>query len=62
MERWQIQDRLVLRVRHLGFEARPRFYESPDGRLAFRLRVGWRPEPRLLRRLEEIDDVVHPSG
>jgi len=59
VERWQIQDRLTARLRHLGCEARPRFYNGPDGRLAFRLRVGWRLSPALLRGLEHIDDVAH---
>jgi hypothetical protein len=60
VERWQIQDRLVLRLRSLGCDARPRFYEGAGGRLAFRLRVGWRPRPALLRALERIDEVGPP--
>jgi hypothetical protein len=62
VERWQIQDRLALRLRHLGCDARPRFYEGPGGRLAFRLRIGWRPESALIRGLERIDEVVHSTG
>jgi hypothetical protein len=62
VERWQIQDRLALRVTHLGCEARPRFYEGAGGRLAFRLRVGFSPGPALMQGLEHIDEVVHPAG
>jgi hypothetical protein len=58
VERWQVQDRLVQRLRLTGCEGRPRFYEAPDGRLAFRLRVGWRPGPALLRALQRIDEVA----
>lgn len=59
VERWQIQDQLTVRLRQLGCEARPRFYHGPDGRLAFRLRVGWRLSSSLRRGLERIDDVGH---
>jgi hypothetical protein len=58
VERWQVQDRLARRLRLLGCDARPRFYETPGGRLAFRLRVGWRPAPALLRALQRIDEVA----
>lgn len=57
-----MQDRLILRIRSLGCDAPPRFFEGPGGRLAFRLRVGWRARPALLRGLERIDEVVHPAG
>ncbi len=62
VERWQIQDRLRVRLRRLGCDARPRFYESPSGQLAFRLRVGWRPSPAVLRGLEQIDEVGQVPG
>ena len=62
VERWQIQDRLAVRLRHLGFDARPRFYDGPGGCLAFRVRLGWRPPPGLLPGLQRIDDVTPMAG
>ncbi len=62
VERWQIQDRLTARLRHLGFDAPPRFYDGPGGRLAFRVRVGWRPPPDLLPGLQRIDDAAPMAG
>jgi hypothetical protein len=59
VERWQIQDRLALRLQRMGHAARPRFYEGPGGRLAFRIRLGWRPAAAMLRGLESIDE---PDG
>jgi hypothetical protein len=62
VERWQIQDRLMVRLRHLGLPARPRFYEAPGGSLAFRLRVGWRPDAALVQALERIDEIAPSAG
>jgi hypothetical protein len=62
VERWQLQDRLAQRLRLLGCDARPRFYEAPGGRLAFRVRVGWRPPSSLLHALERIDEVTRGDG
>ncbi|MDR7420582.1 MAG: hypothetical protein QN178_16915 [Armatimonadota bacterium] len=62
VERWQIQERLALKLRHLGCEAPPRFYEGPGGRLAFRIRSGFRLAPALARALARIDDVTPPAG
>lgn len=62
VERWQIQDRLALRLRQLGCEARPRFYEGPGGRLSFRVRVGWRPQPGLVPGLQRIDEITPLVG
>lgn len=59
VERWQLQDRLGLRIRQLGCEASPRFFEAADGRLAFRLRLGWRPPEQVVAALGDID--VHPD-
>jgi len=55
VERWQIQDRLVLRLQRLGCEGRPRFFEASGGRLAFRVWLGLKPSPDILRRLQTID-------
>ena len=55
VERWQLQDRLGLRIRQLGCQAPPRFFEAADGRLAFRLRLGWRPPARVVAALGDID-------
>ncbi|MDR7522919.1 MAG: hypothetical protein QN168_10680 [Armatimonadota bacterium] len=57
MERWQLQDRLVSRLRQLGCDASPRFFEQSGGQLAFRIRIGWRPPPGLLRGLQKIDEI-----
>lgn len=62
VERWQIQDQLAIRLRHLGCDARPRFYEGPAGRLTFRLRVGFRLSPSLLHGLERIDEAIPSAG
>lgn len=62
VERWQIQDRLTVRLRALGFGAGPRFYEGPGGRLSFHTRVGWRLEPRVLSGLQRIDEIAPPVG
>jgi hypothetical protein len=62
VERWQIQDRLALRLRQLGFDAQPRFYEGSGGHLSFRIRVGWRPEPRVLSGLQRIDEITPLAG
>jgi len=59
VERWQLQDRLGLRIRQLGCEAPPRFFEAADGRLAFRLRLGWRPPEQVVAALGDIDE--HPD-
>ena len=56
VERWQIQDRLVLRLERLGHAARPRFFEASGGRLAFRVWLGLKPAPDTLRRLQTIDE------
>jgi hypothetical protein len=55
VERWQIQDRLVLRLEGLGCEGRPRFFEVSGGRLAFRVWLGLKPSPDILRSLRTID-------
>jgi hypothetical protein len=57
VERWQLQDRLGLRIRQLGCAVPPSFYEAADGRLAFRVRLGWRPPARVMSALGDID---HP--
>lgn len=62
VERWQIQDRLALRLHALGCGAPPRFYEGPGGHLSFRLRVGWRPDPEVLAQLRRIDETAPPAG
>lgn len=56
VERWQLQDRLALRLRRLGYDRRPRFFEAGGGRLAFRLWMGWRPQPDVADRLSGIDE------
>jgi len=55
VERWQIQDRLRLRLRHVAPRRAARFYETPAGELAFSLWTGWRPPARFLAALREID-------
>lgn len=62
VERWQLQDRLVLRLRQIGYARPPRFYEASDGRLAFRVRLGWRPHPGVLQRLAGIDEPAPSAG
>ena len=54
MERWQIQDRLAVRLRDLGIPT-PRFYERAGGRLAFKIQGGSRLTADLLDRLRAID-------
>ncbi len=55
VERWQIQDRLRLRLRRIVPRGRPRFYETAAGELAFVLWVGVRPAARFLDALRRID-------
>ncbi len=66
VERWQIQDRLRLRLRRLLPRARPRFYETAGGALAFVLWTGARPDETLLDALRGIDgegdERVRASG
>jgi hypothetical protein len=62
VERWQIQDRLALRLRQLGFGTSPRFYEGPGGRLSFRIRVGLWPERGAVPGLQQIDEITPPVG
>jgi len=62
VERWQIQDRLALRLRQIGFDVPPRFFEGPGGHLSFRIRVGWRPEPGVLPGLQRIDEIAPLVG
>jgi hypothetical protein len=54
VERWQIQDRLISRLRDLGIAA-PRFYERPGGQLAFRLQGGRGLSAEVMERLRTID-------
>ena len=61
VERWQIQDRLILRLRRLGCPGRPRFFEADHGRLAFHLRLGPGRRVDLLRALQAIDDAPGAS-
>lgn len=56
VERWQIQDRLALLLRQAGCPGRARFFETSGGRLAFRVRAGWRPRSALLQALQAIDE------
>jgi hypothetical protein len=62
VERWQIQDRLALRLRSLGLDTPPRFYEGAGGRLAFRVRAGWRPPSHIMGALKRIDDLLPPAA
>lgn len=55
VERWQIQDRLRLRVRRIAPGRRPRFYETPAGELAFVLWTGLRPPAPVIAALREVD-------
>lgn len=55
VERWQLQDRLRVRLRRLGVRAAPRFGETRDGRLAFTLWLGFRRQEGLVDRLARID-------
>jgi hypothetical protein len=61
VERWQLQDRLRVRLRGLGVRTAPRFGETPDGRLAFTLWTGLRREADLARGLAGID-LDEPSA
>jgi hypothetical protein len=56
VERWQLQDRLTLRLRQLGVRARPRFFEAAGGALAFRAWLGFKPPPETVARLAGVDD------
>ncbi len=55
VERWQLQDRLRVRLRALGVRAGPRFSETSDGRLAFTLWTGLRGQAGLAGALAGID-------
>jgi len=55
VERWQIQDRIAVRLARMGQRSRPRFYEMADGRLAFTLWTGIQSSTELLDRLRSID-------
>jgi hypothetical protein len=55
VERWQLQDRLRVRLRELGVRAGPRFSETADGRLAFTLWTGFRGQAVLAGSLAGID-------
>lgn len=57
VERWQVQDRLKVRLSRVPGGARPRFFESEGGRLAFRLWLGLRPAGDVLAQLQTIDDA-----
>jgi len=59
VERWQIQDRVIVRLNRLACPARPRFFEPPGGRLAFRLWLGVKPAAGMLARLQTIDEPEH---
>lgn len=61
VERWQLQDRLRVRLRRLGVRAGPRFSETADGRLAFTLWRGLRREGDLADRLAGVD-LDEPSA
>jgi hypothetical protein len=54
VERWQIQDRLAVRLRALGISA-PAFYERAGGRLAFKIPGRRRLPAEVLDRLTAID-------
>jgi len=56
VERWQIQDRLRLRLQRFAPGGRPRFYETAAGELAFALWTGVRPAASLTDALRQIDD------
>ncbi len=56
VERWQIQDRLRLRLRRVLPRSRPHFYETADGELAVVLWVGMRRlSPATVEALRWID-------
>lgn len=55
VERWQIQDRLRVRLARMGHRGRIRFYEMPDGRLACAVWTGLRADAQLVDRLRTID-------
>lgn len=59
VERWQIQDRLRLRLRRIAPGRQPRFYETAAGALAFAVWTGVRPQTGLVAALRRIDD---PDG
>ncbi len=61
VERWQLQDRLRVRLRRLGVQAAARFGEAADGRLTFTLWVGLRRAGNLQERLAGID-LDEPSA
>jgi hypothetical protein len=42
-------------MRAMGCQASPRFFEAADGRLGFRVRLGWRPAPSMVAALTAID-------
>jgi len=56
VERWQMQDRLILRLERLGCPGKPRFFEASHGRLAFRLWLGLKLPAEILRGLQTIDE------
>ncbi|MGQ0548637.1 MAG: hypothetical protein ACT4PY_03080 [Armatimonadota bacterium] len=62
VERWQLQDRLTQRLRQMGYEGRPRFFEAGGGGLAFRLWLGWRPATRMLAGLTGVDEHDSEAG
>lgn len=62
VERWQLQDRLRLRLRDMGVRAGPRFVETSDGRLAFTLWMGLRRDPNLTDRLSGVDQDDPTAG
>ncbi|HET8679640.1 MAG TPA: hypothetical protein VFM39_05930 [bacterium] len=62
VERWQLQDRLTLRLRQMNYRSRPRFFEDRGGGLAFRIWLGWRPTPEAVAGLGGIDDANDESG
>jgi len=61
VERWQLQDRLRVRLRRLGVRAGPRFSETADGRLAFTLWRRLRREGDLADQLAGVD-LDEPSA
>jgi hypothetical protein len=60
VERWQIQDRLAVRLREIGITT-PVFYERAGGRLAFKINRGLKLSAEMLDRLENIDAATEPS-
>jgi hypothetical protein len=62
VERWQMQDRLRVRLSRVAGAARPRFFEAGGGRLAFRLWLGMKPADDVLAQLQTIDDAERGAG